>query len=113
MQKKAKIKPKGKTNKPAIKMENLKPSRDRSFWFWLFGVFGNYGTLLFNKFKHYNEAIADFTRAIELNPKGEYFYNRSNCYFRMGDIVKAQSDALIAIQKGFIIPDAYKSSLQL
>jgi tetratricopeptide (TPR) repeat protein len=76
-------------------------------------VLNSRGTLLFNKFKRYNEAIADFTRAIELNPKGEYFYNRSNCYFRMGDIVKAKSDALIALQKGFIIPDAYKSSLQL
>jgi tetratricopeptide (TPR) repeat protein len=71
------------------------------------------GTLLFNKFKRYNEAIADFTKAIELNPKGEYFYKRSNCYFGMGDIVKAKSDALIALQKGYAIPDAYKSSLQL
>jgi hypothetical protein len=31
----------------------------------------------------------------------------------MGDIVKAKSDALTALQKGFIIPDAYKNSLQL
>jgi len=76
-------------------------------------VLNSRGTLLFNKFKRYNEAINDFTRAIELNPKGEYFYNRSNCYFRMGDIVKAKSDALIASQKGYIIPDAYKNSLQL
>jgi len=76
-------------------------------------VLNSRGTLLFNKFKSYNEAIADFTRAIELNPKGEYFYNRSNCYFRMGDIAKAKSDAVIALQKGFVIPDAYKSSLRL
>ena len=76
-------------------------------------VFNSRGALLFNKFKRYNEAIADFTRAIELNPKGEYFYNRSYCYFRMGDMVKAKSDALTALQKGFVIPDAYKSSLQL
>jgi len=76
-------------------------------------VLNSRGTLLFNKFKRYNEAIADFTKAIELNPKGEYFYNRSNCYFRMGDVEKAKSDALIALQKGFVIPDAYKSSLQL
>ncbi|TMI94543.1 MAG: hypothetical protein E6H08_08640 [Bacteroidetes bacterium] len=76
-------------------------------------VLNSRGTLLYNKFQRYNEAIADFTRAIELNPKGEYFFNRSNCYFRMGDVVKAKSDALIAAQKGFIIPEAYKSSLQL
>ncbi len=76
-------------------------------------VLNSRGTLFFNKFKRYNEAIADFTRAIELNPKGEYFYNRSNCYFRMGDMVKAKSDALIALEKEFIIPDAYKNSLQL
>jgi tetratricopeptide (TPR) repeat protein len=76
-------------------------------------VLNSRGTLLFNKFKRYDEAIADFTRAIGLNPKGEYFYNRSNCYFRMGDVVKAKSDALIALQKGYVIPDTYKSSLQL
>jgi len=76
-------------------------------------VFNSRGTLLFNKFEGYKEALADFTRAIELNPQGEYFYNRSNCYFRMGDIVKAKSDAIIAMQKGYMIPDAYKSSLQL
>jgi tetratricopeptide (TPR) repeat protein len=76
-------------------------------------VLNSRGTLLFNKFKRYSEALADFTRAIELNPQGEYFYNRSNCYFRMGDIVKAKSDAVIALQKGYIIPDAYKNSLQL
>jgi tetratricopeptide (TPR) repeat protein len=76
-------------------------------------VLNSRGTLLFNKFKRYDEAIADFTRAIGLNPKGEYFYNRSNCYFRMGDVAKAKSDALIALQKGYVIPEAYKSSLQL
>ena len=76
-------------------------------------VLNSRGTLLFNKFKRYSEALADFTRAIELNPQGEYFYNRSNCYFRMGDIAKAKSDAMIALQKGYIIPDAYKTSLQL
>ena len=76
-------------------------------------VLNSRGTLLFNKFQRYNEAIADFTRAIQLNPQGEYYYNRSNCYFRLGDIAKAKSDALTALQKKFIIPDAYKSSLQL
>lgn len=76
-------------------------------------VLNSRGTLLFNKFQRYNEAIADFTRAIQLNPKGEYFYNRSNCYFRLGDMAKAKSDALTALEKKFIIPEAYKNSLQL
>ena len=70
------------------------------------------GTLLFN-FKHYNEALTDFTKAIELNPLGEYFYNRSMCYFTLKDIMKAKSDALVAIQKEFNVPVTYKTTLQL
>lgn len=76
-------------------------------------VFNARGSLLFDKFKKYNEALADFAKAIELNPEAEYFYKRSNCYFKLGDIANARSDALTAIQKGFAIPDSYKSALQL
>ncbi|HJS53962.1 MAG TPA: hypothetical protein VJ765_05440, partial [Chitinophagaceae bacterium] len=76
-------------------------------------VLNSRGILLFNIFKRYNEALADFTRAIEINPSGEYFYNRSNCHFKMGDLAKAKSDAIMALQKGFTIPDFYKSSLQI
>lgn len=70
------------------------------------------GTLLFN-FKHYSEALTAFTKAIELNPLGEYFYNRSMCYFTLGDVTKAKSDALVAIQKEFSVPVTYKTTLQL
>ena len=38
MKKKVKIKTKGKTNQPAIKIESLKPTRDKSFSLWLLGV---------------------------------------------------------------------------
>ena len=76
-------------------------------------VFNARGSLLFDKFKKYNEALADFAKAIELNPEAEYFYKRSNCYFRLGDIGNARSDAVTAIQKGFMIPDSYKTALQL
>jgi len=31
----------------------------------------------------------------------------------MGDMVKAKLDALMALKKEFIVPEAYKSSLQL
>ncbi|HEY5772512.1 MAG TPA: hypothetical protein VIS75_07785, partial [Chitinophagaceae bacterium] len=40
MKKKAKIKAKSKSNQPAIKIENLKPAKDRSFSLWLLGVLG-------------------------------------------------------------------------
>ena len=76
-------------------------------------VFNARGSLLFDKFKKFNEALADFARAIELNPEGEYFYKRSNCYFQLGDIVNAKADAVTALQKGFMIPDSYKTALQL
>jgi protein O-mannosyl-transferase len=76
-------------------------------------VFNARGSLLFDKFQKYNEALADFAKAIELNPEAEYFYKRSNCYFRLGDIANAKADARIALQKGFMIPDSYKAALQL
>ena len=76
-------------------------------------VFNARGSLLFDKFQKYSEALADFAKAIDLNPEAEYFYKRSNCYFRLGDIANAKADATIAMQKGFTIPDSYKTALQL
>ena len=70
------------------------------------------GSLLFNNFQRYNEAITDFTKAIDISPQGEYFYHRSLCYYKLGDITKARADALMATQKGFVLPDSYKSALQ-
>ena len=46
MKKKAKIKARSKTNQPAIKIENLKPARDRSFSLWLFGILAITGLCL-------------------------------------------------------------------
>jgi tetratricopeptide (TPR) repeat protein len=76
-------------------------------------VLNNRGSLLFNNFQRYNEALADFTKAIGLNPQGEYFYHRSLCYFKIGDVAKAKSDALTAIEKGALLPQQYKEMLQL
>jgi len=72
----------------------------------------NRGSLLFNSFQQYNDAITDFSKAIELNPLGEYYYHRSLCYYKLGDVAKAKADALTAAQKGFVIPDSYKNILQ-
>jgi Tfp pilus assembly protein PilF len=76
-------------------------------------VLNNRGSLLFNNFQRYSEAITDFTKAIELNPQGEYFYHRSLCYYRMGDLPKAKADALMAAQKGITIPAELKNMLQI
>jgi tetratricopeptide (TPR) repeat protein len=73
----------------------------------------NRGSVLFNNYKKYNEALADFNRAISLNPQGDYFLNRSYCYYQLGNRNKAKEDALAAIQKGTPIQDSYKSLLQL
>jgi protein O-mannosyl-transferase len=75
-------------------------------------VLNNRGSLLFNGFQRYNEAIIDFTKAIAINPQGEYFYHRSLCYHKLGDIAKARADAIIASQKGVILPESYKPILQ-
>ena len=76
-------------------------------------VLNNRGSLLFNNFQRYSEAIADFTKAIEINPQGEYFYHRSLCYYRLGDVPKAKADALVAAQMGIVLPAELKKMLQI
>jgi tetratricopeptide (TPR) repeat protein len=70
------------------------------------------GILLMSYLQKYKEAIADFSKAIALNPQQGYYYsNRSYCYFYIGDKTNARADALIAIQKGMSFPDDYRKSL--
>ena len=73
----------------------------------------NRGTLFLNYYKKYPEAMADFNEAIRLNPQGNYFLNRSICYYKMGDTVKAKDDAQTALQKGTAIPENYRQILNL
>ncbi|DBA05018.1 TPA: hypothetical protein N0F65_000706 [Lagenidium giganteum] len=45
----------------------------------------------------YEEAVASFTRAIELSPKGEFYHNRSLVHHELGNGQKALQDAEAAI----------------
>lgn len=74
----------------------------------------NRGSLLFNHFNKYDEAIADFSRAIQLNPgQGDYYQNRSYCYYKKGDLVNAKADAVRAAQLGIKLRDDYKQLLNI
>jgi len=73
----------------------------------------NRGSLLFNYYKKYNEALADFTKAIQLNPQGDYYLNRSYCYYQLGQVDLAKADVRVAIQKNIAIPENYKQLLKL
>jgi tetratricopeptide (TPR) repeat protein len=73
----------------------------------------NRGALYYNHYKKYHEALADFNRAIELKPMGNYYLNRSYCYFMLGDIQKARADAQVALQKGMTINDSYRKNINL
>ena len=55
----------------------------------------------------------EFNKAININPQASYILNRSICYYKLGNIDKAKEDALRASQGGAVIPDNYKSLLQL
>ena len=87
------------------KCVEIKPDDHRSI--------NNLGSIYMNSFKKYNEALNEFNIAINLNPQASYILNRSICYYKMGNMQKAKEDALIATQKGAVIPDNYKSLLQL
>ncbi len=73
----------------------------------------NRGSILFNYYKKYNEAMADFTKAIQINPQGDYYLNRSYCYYQLGQVELAKADVRVAIQKNIAIPDNYKQLLKL
>lgn len=73
----------------------------------------NRGTLLVNSFQRYADALIDFNKAIRLNPEGNNYLNRSICYYKLGDITKAKTDAQMAVQKGTVIPENYRQLLKL
>ena len=65
-----------------------------------------------NHYKKYSEALADFNRAIQINPQGKYYLNRSICHYNLGDLAKARTDAEMASQKGVAIPENYRNTLK-
>jgi len=73
----------------------------------------NRGTLYLNYYKKYAEALSDFNEAIRLNPQGSYYLNRSICYYKLGDMSKAKTDAQMAMEKGASIPTNYRQILNL
>ena len=100
-----------KMNEPAkaladySKCIEIKPDDHRSI--------NNRGSLYMNSFQKYNEALNEFNKAINLNPQASYILNRSICYYKLGNMQKAKEDALIASKGGAVIPDNYKSLLQI
>ena len=43
--------------------------------------------------------MADFTKAIQLNPQGDYYLNRSYCHYQLTEIELAKADVNVAITK--------------
>jgi hypothetical protein len=74
----------------------------------------NRGTVLVNSYQRFQEALVDFNKAIAVNPKsGEYYLNRSICYFKMGEKELALKDAMTAVKWGKPLPAHYKELLNL
>ena len=71
------------------------------------------GSLLVNDYQKYNEALADFNKAIQINPVGGYYLNRSVCYYKLNQVDKAKADAIIAIQKNVAVQQNYRQTLGL
>jgi hypothetical protein len=100
-----------KMNEPAkalidySKCIEIKPDDHRSY--------NNRGSIYMNSFQKYNEALNEFNTAINLNPQASYLLNRSICYYKLGNMQKAKEDALMASKGGAVIPDNYKTLLQL
>lgn len=69
--------------------------------------------ILFNSFKRYAEALADYNKAIQLNPLPNHYLNRSYCYFYLGDKANAKRDAQTAVALGATLTDEYKKAIDL
>src|SRR6187399_1866970 len=84
MKKKAKIKTKGKTNQPAIKSENLKPRRNRSFSLWLLGVLVITGICLFpmlnNGFTNWDDDVYVINNLVIKTPDWKAIFFRPSAY---------------------------------
>lgn len=100
-----------KRNQPEKSLENylkcveLKPDDHRSY--------SNIGIIYMNFYQQYDKAIEVFNKAIAINPLGNYYLNRSICYYRIGNTSQAREDAVIALQKGSVVPEDYKASLNI
>ena len=71
----------------------------------------NRGAILFEE-NRYKEALDDFNKAISLSPGGNYYLNRSYCYFKLGDLIKAKEDMQTAIRKGETVSVEYQNALK-
>jgi protein O-mannosyl-transferase len=70
--------------------------------------------VLYSDFKQYDKALADYNRLIQLSPQtGNYYLNRSYCYYMLQDMNKAKADVQTALQKGMAVPENYKKSVGL
>lgn len=60
----------------------------------------------------YEKSINSFTNAININPNGHFFYNRSYCYYQLQNKKQALTDVEKAIQSGITVDPAYLKSLK-
>jgi protein O-mannosyl-transferase len=76
-------------------------------------IFAQRAFVSFTFYKKYGEALQDYSKAIELNPSGSHYLNRSLCYYNLGDIIKAKEDARLAMQKGAFVSEEYRKAINL
>ena len=69
--------------------------------------------LYYNNFQKYTEALSDYNRAIQLNPQGAYYLNRAYCYYKLGDLANARTEAQMAISKGVSISEDFRKAINL
>src|SRR6186997_2471128 len=84
MKKTARIKTKAKTSQPPIKIENLKPARDRPFSLWLLGVLVITGVCLFpmlnNGFTNWDDDVYVINNLIIKTPDWKAIFTGSSAY---------------------------------
>lgn len=74
----------------------------------------NRGVIYFNKLRRYPEARSDFESCIRLDPSnGLYYINLSRCYYMMGDMALAKTNAQKAKELGVAIDPAYAGVIGL
>lgn len=65
--------------------------------------------MLLNRIGNPDSALTSFERAVQINPEGEYYYWKGIVNQQLDNLIEAENDYKISIDKGFETPELYNN----